>query len=173
MRSDEDLMTAVASGDETALAALIDRYAASVHAYLLRHSGNRDDADDLLQETWVRVARSAKRFDTARRFRSWIYGIATNLARDLFRRRMTRERALRDLAAHPPAASGAGSVDCGELREHIAELPENMRAVLLLRYYEEMSEAEMAEILDVPRGTIKSRLHAALRRLRGGYGVSK
>jgi len=173
MRSDEDLMTAVASGDETALAVLIDRYAASVHAYLLRHSGKRDDADDLLQETWVRVARSAKRFDTARRFRSWIYGIATNLARDLFRRRMTRERALRDLAAHPPATSGVNSVDRGELRERIAELPENMRAVLLLRYYEGMSEAEMAEILDVPRGTIKSRLHAALRRLRGGYGVSK
>ena len=173
MRSDEDLMAAVASGDETALAALIDRYAANVHAYLLRHSGNRDDADDLLQETWVRVARSAKRFDTARRFRSWIYGIATNLARDLFRRRMTREHALRDLAAHPTAAPSANSVDCGELRERIAELPENIRAVLLLRYYEGMSEAEMAEILDVPRGTIKSRLHAALRRLRGGYGVSK
>jgi RNA polymerase sigma-70 factor (ECF subfamily) len=172
MCSDEDLMTAVASGNETALAALIDRYAASVHAYLLRHSGNREDADDLLQETWVRVARSAKSFDTARRFRSWIYGIATNLARDLFRRRMTRERALRDLATHPPAASGADSVDRSELREHIAKLPENMRAVLLLRYYEEMSEAEMAEVLNVPHGTIKSRLHAALRRLRGEYGVS-
>jgi len=173
MRSDEDLMAAVASGDETALAALIDRYAASVHAYLLRHSGNREDADDLLQETWVRIARSARSFDTARRFRSWLYGIATNLARDLFRRRMTRERALRDLATHPSPASGADPVDRRELRERIAELPENLRAVLLLRYYEEMSEAEMAEILDVPRGTIKSRLHAALRRLRGGYGVSK
>jgi RNA polymerase sigma-70 factor (ECF subfamily) len=173
MRSDEDLMAAVASGDEAALAALIDRYAASVHAYLLRHSNNSEDADDLLQETWVRVARSAKSFDTARRFRSWIYGIATNLARDLFRRRTTRERALRDLATHPPAASGADPVDRRELRERIAELPENLRAVLLLRYYEGMSEAEMAEILGVPRGTIKSRLHAALRRLRGGYGVSK
>ncbi len=173
MRSDEDLMAAVASGDETALAALIDRYAASVHAYLLRHSGNREDADDLLQETWVRVARSARSFDTARRFRSWIYGIATNLARDLFRRRMTRERALRTLAMNPPATSGADSADRGELRERIAELPDNMRAVLLLRYYEGMSEAEMAETLGVPRGTIKSRLHAALRRLRGGYGVSR
>ncbi len=172
MRSDEELMAAVTSGDETALAALIDRYAANVHAYLLRHSGNREDADDLLQETWLRVARSARSFDTAWRFRSWIYGIATNLTRDLFRRRMTRERALRDLAAHPPAASGADSVDRSELRERISELPENMRAVLLLRYYEGMSEAEMAEVLDVPRGTIKSRLHAALRELRGGYGVS-
>ena len=172
MRSDEDLMAAVASGDETALAALIDRYAASVHAYLLRHCGNREDADDLLQETWVRVARSARHFDTARRFRSWIYGIATNLARDLFRRRTTRERALRDLATHPPAAPRADSVDHGELRERIAKLPENMRAVLLLRYYEGMSEAEMAEALEIPRGTVKSRLHAALRELRGGYGVS-
>ena len=166
-------MAAVASGDETALTALIDRYAASMHAYLLRHSGSREDADDLLQETWVRVARSARSFDTARRFRSWIYGIATNLTRDLFRRRMTRERALRDLATQPPAAPRADLVDRGELREHIAELPENMRAVLLLRYYEGMSEAEMAEALDIPRGTVKSRLHAALRKLRGGYGVSE
>jgi RNA polymerase sigma-70 factor (ECF subfamily) len=172
MRSDEDLMAAVASGDETALTALIDRYAASVHAHLLRHSGSREDADDLLQETWVRVARSARSFDTARRFRSWIYGIATNLVRDLFRRRMTKERALRALAVNPPATPGADSVDRGELRGRIAELPENMRAVLLLRYYEGMSEAEMAEVLKVPRGTVKSRLHAALRRLRGEYGVS-
>jgi RNA polymerase sigma-70 factor (ECF subfamily) len=173
MRSDEDLMAAVASGDETALTALIDRYAASMHAYLLRHSGSREDADDLLQETWVRVARSAKSFDTARRFRSWIYGIATNLARDLFRRRVTKERALRTLATNPPATAGADSADRGELRARIAELPESMRAVLLLRYYEGMSEAEMAEALEIPRGTVKSRLHAALRELRGGYGVSR
>jgi RNA polymerase sigma-70 factor (ECF subfamily) len=172
MRSDEDLMTAVASGDETALAVLIDRYAASLHAYLFRHSGNREDADDLLQEAWVRVARAAKSFDTARRFRSWIYGIATNLARDLFRRRMTRESALRDLAAHPPAAPDTNGVESGELQARIADLPENMRTVVLLRYYEGMSEAEMAEALDVPPGTVKSRLHAALHRLRSSYGVS-
>jgi RNA polymerase sigma-70 factor (ECF subfamily) len=173
MHSDEDLMAAVARGDEAALATLIDRYAASMHAYLFRHSGNREDADDLLQETWVRVARSATSFDTARRFRSWIYGIATNLARDLFRRRMTKQRALHTLATIPPERLGVDSAERGELRERIAELPENMRAVLLLRYYEGMSEAEMAEALDVPSGTVKSRLHAALRRLRGDYGVSR
>jgi RNA polymerase sigma-70 factor (ECF subfamily) len=172
MRSDEDLMTAVASGDETALAVLIDRYATSLHAYLLRHSGSREDADDLLQEAWVRVARAAKSFDTARRFRSWVYGIATNLARDLFRRRMTRESALRDLATHPPVAPDTHLGESGELQARIADLPENMRAVVLLRYYEGMSEAEMAEALDVPTGTVKSRLHAALRKLRSSYGVS-
>jgi RNA polymerase sigma-70 factor (ECF subfamily) len=67
----------------------------------------------------------------------------------------------------------ADAVDRGELRARIAQLPENLRAVLLLRYYEGMSEAEMAESLEIPRGTVKSRLHAALRELRGGYGVSK
>ena len=171
MRSDEDLMTAVARGDEAALAALIDRYATRVHAYLLRHSGNREDADDLLQETWVRIARSAKSFDSARRFRSWIFGIATNLARDLFRRRTTKERALRTLAMSPPVAPAADSADRDELRARIAQLPENMRAVLLLRYFEGMNEAEMADVLEIPRGTVKSRLHAALRELRGEYGV--
>jgi RNA polymerase sigma-70 factor (ECF subfamily) len=85
---------------------------------------------------------------------------------------MTRDRALRDLATRPAVAPHTDSVDRGELRGRIAELPENMRAVLLLRYYEGMSEAEMAEALNVPRGTIKSRLHASLRRLRGEYGVS-
>ena len=164
-------MTAVARGDEAALAVLIDRYAARVHAYLLRHSGNREDADDLLQETWVRIARSAKSFDSARRFRSWIFGIATNLARDLFRRRTTKERALRTLAMSAPTAPAADSADRGELRARIAKLPENMRTVLLLRYFEGMNEAEMADVLEIPRGTVKSRLHAALRELRGEYGV--
>jgi RNA polymerase sigma-70 factor, ECF subfamily len=86
---------------------------------------------------------------------------------------VTKERALRTLATNPPATAGADSADRGELRARIAELPENMRAVLLLRYYEGMSEAEMAEALEIPRGTVKSRLHAALRELRGGYGVSR
>jgi len=169
-------MAAVAAGDEAALALLIDRYADRVHAYLVRHSGNRDDADDLLQETWVRVARSAKSFDTAKRFRSWVYGIATNLARDLFRRRTTKQIALRAIAqtsARDPGPDRVEDLVAGrELRDRIAELPEAMRAVVLLRYYEGMSEAEMAEILEVPSGTIKSRLNAALRKLRGAYGVS-
>jgi RNA polymerase sigma-70 factor (ECF subfamily) len=176
MRSDEDLMAAVAGGDESALALLIDRYADRVHAYLFRHSGNLEDADDLLQEAWVRVARSAKTFDPTRRFRSWLYGIATNLARDLFRRRTAKQAALRKLAITPPRAAGSDRADAfverRELRERIAELPEAMREVVLLRYYEGMSEAEMADALEVPSGTVKSRLNAALRKLRGAYGVS-
>jgi RNA polymerase sigma-70 factor (ECF subfamily) len=169
MHSDEELMRAVAGGDEVALTALIDRHSARVHAFLLRYSGNRADADDLLQETWVRVARAAQSFDAARRFRSWLYGIATHLARDQFRRRSAKERALRALATQPRAQQ-RDALDRAELHERIAELPDSMRAVLQLRYFESMGEAEMAEALGIPRGTVKSRLHAALRELRIRYG---
>ncbi len=172
MHSDEELMVAVARGDEAALTTLVGRHAPKLHAYLLRQSGSAADADDLLQETWVRVARSAGRFDPARRFRSWLYGIATNLTRDLFRRRGTRDGALRQLAAQPRPEPDLGAVDRSALHGRIARLPEHMRAVLLLRYYEGMSEAEMAEALEIPRGTVKSRLHAALCALRSEYEVT-
>jgi RNA polymerase sigma-70 factor (ECF subfamily) len=171
MLSDEELMSAVARGDEAALGMLIGRHAARLHAYLLRYSSNHEDADDLLQETWMRVARSARRYDSKRRFRSWIYGIATNLARDLFRRRTTRERALGALARQPRVEPEVGPIDRGKLHQRIARLPENGRAVLLLRYFEGMNEAERAEILKIPKGTVKSRLHAALRELRSEYKV--
>jgi RNA polymerase sigma-70 factor (ECF subfamily) len=171
MHSDEELMTAVARGDEAALAMLVGRHAPQLRAYLHRHSGNSEDADDLLQETWVRVARSARRFDPTRRFRSWLYGIATNLARDLFRRRGTRERALRELAMQPRVEPEIGPIDRSKLHERISRLPERTRAVLILRYFEGMNETEMAEILKIPRGTVKSRLHAALCELRREYEV--
>ena len=72
MESDEELMRAVAHGDERALASLVERYAARIHAFLTRVTGDRDDADDLLQDTWMRVARGARGFDPARA-RLWHY----------------------------------------------------------------------------------------------------
>ncbi len=164
-------MSAVAGGDEAALAVLVSRHAPQLRAYLHRHSGSSEDADDLLQETWVRVARSARRFDPTRRFRSWLYGIATNLARDLFRRRGAREGALRELAMRPQLEPEVGPIDRRKLHERISRLPERMKAVLILRYFEGMNESEMAETLEIPRGTVKSRLHAALCELRREYEV--
>jgi RNA polymerase sigma-70 factor (ECF subfamily) len=146
-----------------------------LHAYLVRYTQSREDADDLLQETWIRVTRSARRFDPTRRFRTWLYGIATNLGRDLFRRRGTRQRALLDANSRPhtPAQPDTAIAERGELREHIAQLPDRSREVVVLRYFEGMNEAEMAAILGIARGTVKSRLHTALRSLRKDYGVTQ
>jgi len=160
-------MGAVARGDERALGSLIERYAARIHAHLCRMTGDRDDADDLLQETWVRVARGARGFDPTRRVRPWLYRIASHLATDLHRRRQVRARA----ALVPPVAQAPPrEVEGIDLRERLAQLPHRLREVVLLRYYGDLGEAEMAEALGVPRGTVKSRLHDALRALKRGLG---
>jgi RNA polymerase sigma-70 factor (ECF subfamily) len=172
MESDEELMAAVARGDEHALASLIDRHAPRLHGFLVRLARDRDDADDLLQDTWVRVARGAPTFDPSRRVRPWLYGIAANLARDLHRRRGVRVRAAHDGTREVAAASQRAAfrpLERLDLRERLARLPERMREVLVLRFYEGLDEAEMAEALGVPRGTVKSRLHGAIRELRRGW----
>ena len=163
-------MRAVGQGDERALGLLVERYAARIHAFLARVTGDRDDADDLLQDTWMRVARGARGFDGARLVRPWIYGIAANLARDLHRRRGVRLRAVQraDVAA-PEAAPAFRPVERIDMRERLARLPERLREVLVLRYFDGLDEAEMAEALGIPRGTVKSRLHGALRALRQSW----
>jgi len=171
MPSDEELMKRVAQGDGGALAGLVERHSARVHAYLVRYTRSREDADDLLQETWMRVARAARRFDPTRRFRTWLYGIATNLARDLFRRRGSRERARLEVARETPARE-PDIAERRELHARIEKLPDRMREVVLLRFFEGMNEAEMAATLGIARGTVKSRLHSAMGRLREGYGVT-
>jgi RNA polymerase sigma-70 factor, ECF subfamily len=170
MASDEELMRAVGQGDERALGLLVERYATRIHAFLARVTGDRDDADDLLQDTWMRVARGARGFDGARLVRPWIYGIATNLARDLHRRRGVRLRAVQrgDVGA-PEAAPAFQPVERIDMRERLARLPERLREALVLRYFDGLDEAEMAEALGIPRGTVKSRLHGALRALRQSW----
>src|SRR5690606_31801802 len=172
MESDEELMAAVARGDERALGALVDRHAARLHAHLVRAAGSRDDADDLLQEAWVRVARGARTYRRGRPLRPWLYGIATHLATDLRRRRAVRARAAAEGVHEPdPPAWGEGGERALErlaLRARLRLLPARLHEVVWLRYWAGRGEAEMAEALGIPRGTVKSRLHAALRALKAG-----
>ena len=171
MESDEELMRGVARGEEAALSLLIERHAAPLHAYLARLCGDASEAEDLLQESWMRVVRGATSFDPTRRFRSWAYGIATNVARDRYRRARARGGVHLPLPATMASASGeARSLARLDLRGRLAELPERLRQTLVLRYYEGMDEPEIAETLGIARGTVKSRLHAAVSALRGSFG---
>ncbi len=164
MESDEELMTRVALGDEAALGLLVERYTEPLQRFLQRWTRNRVDAEDLLQDTWVRIARGAKTFRPNQRFRSWAYRIALNLARDAHRRRTVREA----YVANHETAPTRTSEDTIDLRRQVDALPESLRDVLLLRYYAGMTESEMTEVLAIPNGTVKSRLHTAIRRLREG-----
>lgn len=169
MESDEELMAAVARGEERALATLVGRHAERLHAFLQRVTGSRDDADDLLQDTWIRVARGAPSFDLGRRARPWLYGIAANLARDLHRRRGVRVRGAEAVRNEPAAEPTFRPIERIDLRERLVRLPARLREVLVLRFYDDLDEAEMAEALGIPKGTVKSRLHGAIRELRRGW----
>jgi len=162
-------MERVQAGDTEALATLIDRYRGPLYAFLWRRAG--EGADDLFQESWIRVSRARDRFDRNRRFSTWLFQIANNLCRDRWRRQGTRRRALDALGSElhatgaDVAAAPALPPDRGVLRK-LDALPDRLREVLILRHYHELGEAEIAEVLGIPRGTVKSRLHAAVRAAR-------
>jgi len=112
------------------------------------------------------VVRSAKRYDPSRRFSTWLFQIALNLCRDWLRRRPPEPMDATAFLAAEPAPDGPAvteaRIDAARL---LAALPEAQRSVVLLRWVHDLSEDEVAEILDCPRGTVKSRLHHAMARL--------
>ncbi|MFN8641114.1 MAG: sigma-70 family RNA polymerase sigma factor [Candidatus Binatia bacterium] len=124
-------------------------------------TGGRD-VEDLYQEVWLRVVRAAERFDGGRRFSTWLFQIALNLTRD-WRRRPPAEPSDADA---PADAAAPARTDAGiDVERLLARLPEAQREVVALRYLHDLSEEEVALVLDIPRGTVKSRLHHAIARL--------
>ncbi len=172
--SDEHLLTAVLAGEMDALAALVERHQGPLTGYLDRLVGpDWALAQDLVQETFLRVLRQ----HTARGrrpFKPWLYAIATNLARDHFKsaavqhaRRIEQCDQTRfvDVAAGPEEQALAAEREAS-ITAALATLIPEYRVTLVLRFYSEMSLQEIAETLEVPLGTVKSRLSVGLRRLR-------
>lgn len=162
MPTDEELVGRVADGEERALAELLRRYQHPLCAFLTRQTNGRD-VEDLYQETWIRVLRSADRFDHTKRFSTWLFQIAINLCRDWHRRPPPEPRsAAEDTVGQADLGQTEAGLDAASL---LARLPETHREVIVLRYYHDLSEDEMALMLDCPKGTVKSRLHHGLARL--------
>ncbi len=142
-------------------------------AYLLL--GDPQEAEDMAQETFVRVYRSLERFDASRPLRPWLMRIALNLARNR-RRSLTRYRAALERAFRNDPASDQNPPSAGIEADHsqeaellwqaVGRLRQTDREIVYMRYFLELSEVEMAGALAVARGTVKSRLHRALARLR-------
>jgi RNA polymerase sigma-70 factor (ECF subfamily) len=165
MEADETLMVAVAAGDGAALAELCRRWEQPLHRLLARQTGGRD-VDDLYQETWLRVVRAAGRFTRGRPFRPWLFQIAINCCRDWTRRRRIDPLERTAELQAEPSAGGTARIDAAlDAERLLAELPPAQREAVVLRYYHDLAEDEVAEILGCPRGTVKSRLHHAIARL--------
>ena len=161
MASDEELARRIVRGDESALEELLGRYNRPLTSLISRHTGGHD-VEDLYQETWIRVVGAIDSFDPQRKFSTWLFRIAVNLCRDFHRRRSTRPLATVDSEEVGYSDDTAASL---EMQSLLSQLPIEQREAVVLRYYQDLSEAEMAEVTGVPKGTVKSRLHAGLRKL--------
>ena len=183
---DVGLIAAVAAGEVEALGALYDRHARIVFALLVRIAGDRDAAEEILQEVFLRAWQHAHAFDDSRgTVRGWLYSIAHNLALNELRRRRRRPQLQpRPASADPDGDDYAGNIAAGsdpavdawcavrdaELAQALDQLPPSQRAVLLL-YGEGFSQSEIAAILGEPLGTVKSRMRRALGHLRETLSV--
>ncbi|HLI06998.1 MAG TPA: RNA polymerase sigma factor [Ktedonobacteraceae bacterium] len=167
-RSDEQLMAAVMAGDQVALATLVSRHQAPLLGYLYRLvGGNLPLSEDLVQETLLHVLRQ-RTYQAGRPFKPWLYMIATNLARDYFksaearwwRRESDEEEMLLQLydSAPGPEERALAAEQGSEVRAALAQLREEYRVVMVLRFYQGFSLQEIAETLHIPLGTVKSRL---------------
>jgi len=172
--TDEQLMEQAMRGNRVALSCLIERYYASVLGYLYRLVGqNRPLAEDLSQEAFLRLLQQ-ETYNPRRAFRPWLFAIATNLAKDHFKAATTRHTqsglegdtlALAD-ATPGPEESALAWEQGAAVAAAIGRLSEEYRPAILLRYYHGLSMPEIAQALDIPLGTVKSRLSVGTRRLR-------
>ncbi|MAE61902.1 MAG: RNA polymerase subunit sigma-70 [Planctomycetaceae bacterium] len=177
--ADERLIEQYQQGQHETFDVLVHRYRQELFHFLSRFLGDRAAADDVFQDTFLQVHISADTFDTSRRFRPWLFTIAANKARDHLRKKARRPAA--PLSA-PIGGDDSGQTyvdlleadlpmphdlaESGELADRMSRtiqtMPDHLREILLLAYFEKLSYAEIAEVLSVPLGTVKSRLHAAV-----------
>ena len=179
--SDEDLLRRHLEGDSEAFSALMRRYRRGLYNFLARFTGSRTLAEDVFQEAFLQLHLSAGSFDPSRRLKPWLFTIAANKARDAMRSRQRRQAAPLDATIRSDAAEQTSYVSLmpsdvpapdasllnletrQDVQNIVDRMPENLRAVLILAYFNEMPYKDIAEVLSVPLGTVKSRLHAAVR----------
>ena len=173
-RSDSELMVSLCSGDEDAFSEIMDRFGKPVYSLLLRMLGSEDDAEELLQVTFCRVYRYRSNYDPQRPLVTWIFTIASNLAKKEWRRRsrwnsVPLENAVVATQEVDSPHDREGSRDLQiKLENAISSLPPHYREPFLLREKDGLSYEEISEILHIRIGTVKSRINRARAALRDG-----
>ncbi len=173
--TDETLAHQLQTGDKDALSSLVMRHHNALIGYLYRMcGGNRPLAEDLAQETFLRVICSIQQYTYPRSFKAWLYAIATNLVRDHHKRAETRY-VLNDISEDEyvqsnntirPEAIIESDEEVSHLLDALMQLSEFHRAVIIMRYHEALPLNDIATALDIPLGTVKSRLSKGLHKLR-------
>lgn len=178
--SDEKLLADYIGGRAECFDRLVHRHQRELFHFLIRFTGSAAVAEDVVQEAFLQVHLSASAFDPARRFKPWLFTIAANKARDWLRGRNRRPEMALDAMVGGEDAGGqrfadfiadeaAGpetAVDDADaqaiVQQVVRAMPENLREVLVLAYFHQFPYRDIADVLGVPLGTVKSRLHAAV-----------
>ena len=180
--NDTELLKRYAAGEEGAFQELVRQYKDSVYSFLRRFLNQSDLVDDVFQETFMQLYVSRDTFDQSRPLRPWLFTIAANKAKDALRRMQRVDSAnlgsmfdsedyslddvlnVLDSDTRMPYDDLVRDETAAAVKRIISHMPAKLREILLLAYFHKFSYAEIAEILHIPVGTVKSRLHTAVGR---------
>ncbi len=185
--TDAELLSLYAAGDEGAFRELVNRYKNSLYAFLKQFLNQQDLVEDVFQETFLQLFTSRESFDTSRPLRPWLFTIAANKAKDALRKSQrasavpigtiseSEEMSFTDMLnaltsdSTMPYEELERNETAAQVSRIIADMPENLREILILAYFNKFSYKQMAEVLGIPIGTVKSRLHTAVARFAKEY----
>ncbi len=185
--TDAELLAHYAAGEEQAFRELVSRYKNSLYIFLRRFLNQQDLVEDVFQETFLQLFTSRASFDTSRPLKPWLFTIAANKAKDALRKQQRTAATPIGTIAEPQEMSFDDVLNtltsdttrpyeelerdeaAARVRQIIADMPENLRQILILAYFNKFSYKQMAQILSIPIGTVKSRLHAAVGRFANDY----
>lgn len=187
---DEQLLVRIAEGDQLAFNEIFDRYSRQIYNFINKQVVAHESVEDLVQEVFLRVYKSAKNFDPDKKFSSWIYKIALNEVKRHWKRASSRQT----YSLNQPLGDEGGDSErqdlirderdtpdtttekvlfSQDLRELIDRLPEKQKTVVLLKVYNELTFEEIAEICDCPLSTVLSRMRYAVSKLRRWLGIDE
>ena len=189
-QTDAELLVSFAAGDQAAFSIIVTRYKDGLYAFLKKFLNRQDLIEDVFQETFLQLFTSRESFDPARPLRPWLFTIAANKAKDALRKQQ-RTAAISigaiansdemsfDDALNTITSDNVVPYDNLErdeiavlVRGVIADIPENLREILILAYFNKFSYKQMSQILSIPIGTVKSRLHTAVARFAKDWKAS-
>jgi len=169
--ADELLVMECQDGSPRALERLVGRWQKRLWRYAYRLTGNAEAAWDVTQESWLGVIRGLSRLNDPARFRPWVYQIVTRKADDwIARNTKTRRRRVETSPEVPERSPGQDGEESDGFRGLLGKLPDHSRTVLALYYLEGLPVAEIARVLAIPKGTVKSRLHTARNEFKALWG---